>query len=374
MVLTGDISTDTLRETAGHGCVHLNKPVKGKELTRHIQRLLAKPQPAAPAGAPQLPSELERDRAATVFVVEDNRAVREAMRDLLRENGYSVQAFADGAAFFEAYRQARRDAFWSMRCEQILVADRLLDQIHSSGLHRAWTAIGTAPLPVITMAGSSWPRTLRRSISSTPLMPGISVQHALDHMRDTAKVSSWRETAAKQVASLTARQRQILDLVLAGHPSKNIAADLGHQPAHGRQPPGSHHEEDRLEVPSCADPNGDRRGSVFDQGRRGDDLLTYGQHRVLRDVHDLQLVAALQMLLANLPDVQDGPRGLQRGAGDVELQDVVSISARHRGGTHHLASGCAEGTCWHEGSDPRRLDVESDEHALLVGQIAEYSS
>ena len=42
MVLTGDISTDTLREIAGHGCVHLNKPVRAKELTRHIQRLLAK--------------------------------------------------------------------------------------------------------------------------------------------------------------------------------------------------------------------------------------------------------------------------------------------------------------------------------------------
>jgi two-component system CheB/CheR fusion protein len=36
-----------------------------------------------------------------------------------------------------------------------------------------------------------------------------------------------REPAATRVASLTARQRQILDLVLAGHPSKNIAADLG---------------------------------------------------------------------------------------------------------------------------------------------------
>ncbi len=36
-----------------------------------------------------------------------------------------------------------------------------------------------------------------------------------------------RETALTRVASLTTRQRQILDLVLAGHPSKNIAADLG---------------------------------------------------------------------------------------------------------------------------------------------------
>jgi two-component system CheB/CheR fusion protein len=37
----------------------------------------------------------------------------------------------------------------------------------------------------------------------------------------------WRETAANHITSLTARQRQITELVLAGHPSKNIAADLG---------------------------------------------------------------------------------------------------------------------------------------------------
>jgi two-component system CheB/CheR fusion protein len=40
-------------------------------------------------------------------------------------------------------------------------------------------------------------------------------------------LSAWQENAAAHVAGLTARQRQILDLVVAGHPSKNIAADLG---------------------------------------------------------------------------------------------------------------------------------------------------
>jgi len=34
-------------------------------------------------------------------------------------------------------------------------------------------------------------------------------------------------SAAYPVASLTPRERQIMELVLAGHPSKNIAADLG---------------------------------------------------------------------------------------------------------------------------------------------------
>jgi two-component system CheB/CheR fusion protein len=30
IILTGDISTDSLREIAGHGCVHLNKPVRAR--------------------------------------------------------------------------------------------------------------------------------------------------------------------------------------------------------------------------------------------------------------------------------------------------------------------------------------------------------
>jgi hypothetical protein len=38
--------------------------------------------------------------------------------------------------------------------------------------------------------------------------------------------SSLPEAAAACIATLTPRQRQIMDLVLAGHPSKNIAADL----------------------------------------------------------------------------------------------------------------------------------------------------
>jgi two-component system CheB/CheR fusion protein len=36
-----------------------------------------------------------------------------------------------------------------------------------------------------------------------------------------------QEVAATRLAGLTVRQRQIMELVLAGHPSKNIAADLG---------------------------------------------------------------------------------------------------------------------------------------------------
>jgi two-component system CheB/CheR fusion protein len=54
-----------------------------------------------------------------------------------------------------------------------------------------------------------------------------SLNGALEQSRDSAKLSASRETAAATIAGLTPRQHQIMDMVLAGHPSKNIAADLG---------------------------------------------------------------------------------------------------------------------------------------------------
>ena len=54
-----------------------------------------------------------------------------------------------------------------------------------------------------------------------------SVNRALELSQDLNKLLAWRETAASQIARLTQRQREIMEMVLAGHPSKNIATDLG---------------------------------------------------------------------------------------------------------------------------------------------------
>ncbi len=227
IVLTGDISTDTLREIARYGCVHLNKPIRAKELTHHIQRLLAKPPSAAPEGAAQLPLLLDGEQASTVFVVDDDRAVREAIRDLLHENGYAVEIFAAGPAFFEAYRPG---------CEGCLLVDAVMPGMSGVEVIERLKADGHA-LPAIVITGNgAVPMAVQamkagavdfieKPVGHEDLL--ASVKRALDQTRDTAKLSAWRETAAIRVGSLTARQRQILDLVLAGHPSKNIAADLG---------------------------------------------------------------------------------------------------------------------------------------------------
>ena len=63
IILTGDISTDTLRDIARQDCVQLNKPVKLKELTQVIQRLLPISQSAAHPHAPH-PAEAASSPAA----------------------------------------------------------------------------------------------------------------------------------------------------------------------------------------------------------------------------------------------------------------------------------------------------------------------
>jgi two-component system, chemotaxis family, CheB/CheR fusion protein len=52
------------------------------------------------------------------------------------------------------------------------------------------------------------------------------IKRAFNHTQDTAPLSASGERALS-VASLTTRQRQILDLVLAGYSSRDIASDLG---------------------------------------------------------------------------------------------------------------------------------------------------
>jgi two-component system CheB/CheR fusion protein len=65
---------------------------------------------------------------------------------------------------------------------------------------------------------------IEKAIGNDELLVGV--ERALEQSRDTAKLSIWRKHASERVAKLTPRQRQIMEMVLAGDPSKNIAADL----------------------------------------------------------------------------------------------------------------------------------------------------
>src|SRR5581483_11141997 len=66
---------------------------------------------------------------------------------------------------------------------------------------------------------------IEKPVGETELLASIDL--ALQRTRDSAGRTASREAAARRFDGLTARQHEILALVLAGHPSKNIAADLG---------------------------------------------------------------------------------------------------------------------------------------------------
>jgi two-component system CheB/CheR fusion protein len=227
IILTGDISTDTLRHIARQDCMQLNKPVKLKELTQAIQRLLAASPPAASPHAAS-PANGTGDRGEPViFVVDDDGHVRDGMRSVLEDDGRMVEDYASCEAFLEAYRPGRAAC---------LLVDAYLPGMNGLELLQRLRAAGHR-LPAIMITGNSDVSMavqamkagasdfIEKPVGRGDLLAGV--ERALEQSRDTNKLSAWREAAADHVAGLTARQRQIMGLVVAGHPSKNIAADLG---------------------------------------------------------------------------------------------------------------------------------------------------
>jgi len=227
VILTGDISTGTLSEIALQDCVQLNKPVKLKVLTQVIQRLLPISQSAMPRRVPHPTESTGSPGQPVIFVVDDDNHVREAIRAVLEEDGKTVADYADCETFLEAYRPGREACLLIDAYLPGMNGLELLQRLHGAG-HRlpAIMITGNSDVPMAVQAMKAGASDfIEKPISRSELL--ASVERALEQSRDSSKLSAWRESAANHVASLTPRQRQIMELVLAGHPSKNIAADLG---------------------------------------------------------------------------------------------------------------------------------------------------
>ena len=227
VVLTGDISINTLRDVARQDCVQLNKPVKLHELTAIIQRLL----PVSPIAA--TPRALNVSKAApnagrpTVFIVDDDANVREAICALLEEDGRIASAYSTCEAFLEAYCPGGEACLLVDAYLPGMDGLELLQRLREAG---HWlpaimiTGQSDVPMAVQAMkAGAS--DFIEKPIGRVELL--ASIDRVFEQSRDTGKLSAGHEAAAKRLDSLTRRQRQIMELVLVGHPSKNIAADLG---------------------------------------------------------------------------------------------------------------------------------------------------
>lgn len=219
IILTGDTAITTLPGAALRNGLTLNKPVKLLDLSRTIQRLLIPPAPE------QAPPSVTGE--AVIFIVDDDPRIREALRCVLEDDGLTVEDYADCEAFLAAYRPGPAACLLIDAILPGMNGFELLDCLRAEG-HRLpaimITGNGDVPMAVQAMkAGAA--DFIEKPVGHDELL--ASIARALEQARDSSKRSVWHEIAASHVSSLTSRQRQIMKMVLAGHPSKNIAADLG---------------------------------------------------------------------------------------------------------------------------------------------------
>ncbi len=227
IVLTGDISTKTLRAIAAADCVLLNKPVKLDEVTLAVQSALAPKRPAARAPHQHQAETAKAPGPPVIFVVDDDSHIREAIRNVLEDDGRTVEDFGDCEAFLEAYRPGREACLLIDAYLPGMSGLELLKRLNDDGRRLpAVMVTGKADVAMAVQAMKAGALDfIEKPISREELL--ASVDRALEHSQDAGKLVAWREAAANHIEGLTQRQKQIMELVLAGHPSKNIAADLG---------------------------------------------------------------------------------------------------------------------------------------------------
>lgn len=165
--------------------------------------------------------------SSTVFIVDDDEAVRDSLRWLLEANGYRVRAYASGENFLDEYDASQIG---------VLITDVRMPGM--SGLELQEQLIArNAPLPIVFITGHG----------DVPMAVSTMKKGAVDFLEKPFNESDLREIVARMLeqavqriskfqaqkdheamlARLTAREQQVLERIVAGRLNKQIADDLG---------------------------------------------------------------------------------------------------------------------------------------------------
>ena len=145
---------------------------------------------------------------------------------MLEDDGRGVDDYASCEAFLKAFDPGKSACLLIDAYLPGMSGLELLEKLHSDGSRvPAIMITGNADVPMAVQAMKAGALDfIEKPIGREELI--ASIERALELSQDSGKLAKLRESAADHFRSLTPRQRDVMERVLAGQPSKNIAADL----------------------------------------------------------------------------------------------------------------------------------------------------
>ena len=163
----------------------------------------------------------------TVFVVDDDAGVRDSLQTFLESAGLRVETYGSAEAFLAQVPGVPYGCLLlDLRMpgiDGLALQDRLLAQKIQLPII-ILTGHGDVAAAVHALKGGAVDF-LEKPFNTATLLERI--RQALALSAETQRQSSTREHIKRRLAHLTAREREILDMVVDGRSSKVIAIDLG---------------------------------------------------------------------------------------------------------------------------------------------------
>jgi two-component system response regulator FixJ len=167
---------------------------------------------------------------AVVHVIDDDEAVRESLRFLLKTAGHAVQTYESATVFLRDQPKAKSGCVVTdVRMPDISGID-LLHRLRELQVHLPVIVItghGDVPLAVEAMKSGALDF-LEKPFNDDALLNAVDA--ALRHHGADAKREADRAEIVDKLASLSNRERQVLEGLVSGHANKTIAFDHGISP------------------------------------------------------------------------------------------------------------------------------------------------
>jgi two-component system, LuxR family, response regulator FixJ len=165
-----------------------------------------------------------------VHVIDDDEAMRESLSFLLKTAGLKVETYDSATAFLGSLARIKPGCVVTdVRMPNVSGID-LLHRLQELQAHLPVIVItghGDVPLAVEAMKCGALDF-LEKPFDDEALLGAVAT--ALRHQGADAKREADRAEIADKLATLSNRERQVLEGLVAGHPNKTIAYDHGISP------------------------------------------------------------------------------------------------------------------------------------------------